>query len=65
MARAIRAVTKIEALDGGRQAATVKGPLGHTVTARVESAATFKDLKVGQTIVVYFSDSMTLTVQPK
>ena len=64
-ARSIRAVATIQALDAAKQTATVKGPLGHTVTAPVMSPAMFKELKIGGSILVYFSESITLSTQPK
>jgi hypothetical protein len=64
-ARSIRAVATIEALDAKAQTAAVKGPLGHTVTAPIQSPAMFQEMKVGASIIVYFTESMTLTVQPK
>ena len=65
MARAIRMVTTIQALHDGTRSITIRGPLGHEVTAPVESAAVYAELKKGQSIVVFFSESLTLSVSSK
>jgi len=64
IARAIRVVTTIDALDKANQTITVKGPEGNTVTAHVEDPTVFDRLAVGQTIVVKFAETLVLTVQP-
>jgi len=64
IARAIRVVTTIDALDKANQTITVKGPEGNTVTAHVEDPTVFDHLAVGQSIVVKFAETLVLTVQP-
>jgi hypothetical protein len=64
IARAVRVVTTIDALDRANQSITVKGPEGNTVTAHVEDPAVFDRLTVGQTIVVKFAETLILSVQP-
>src|SRR6185295_5489552 len=63
--RAVRAVTTIEALDATAQTFTVKGPLEGQVTVHVDDPAVFSQLKVGQTIVVKFAESLVLAVEQK
>jgi hypothetical protein len=63
--RVIRAVTTIQAIDAKTRSITLKGPMGRELTAPVESAATFETMKVGQTIVVVFAESLTLAVEPR
>jgi hypothetical protein len=65
IARAVRVVTTIDALDQASQSVTVKGPEGNTVTAHVEDPAVFSQLTVGQPIVVTFAETLILSVQPK
>jgi len=64
IARAVRVVTTIDALDPANHSITVKGPEGNTVTAHVEDPAVFDRLTVGQTIVVKFAETLVLSVQP-
>ena len=64
IARAVRVVTTIDALDQASQSITVKGPEGNTVTAHVEDPTVFSHLTVGQTIVVKFAETLVLAVQP-
>src|SRR5262245_26401339 len=62
--RAVRAVTTIESLDATAQTVTVKDPVEGTVTAHVEDPTVFGQLKVGQTIVVTFAETLALAVEP-
>jgi hypothetical protein len=63
--RIVRAVTTIEALDRPAQNLTVKGPLEGIVSVHVDDAATFGHLHIGQTIVVTFGETLTLSVEPR
>ena len=60
--RTVRAVTTITALDAAARTVTVMNPLGGQITAPVESGATFDALKVGQTIIVVFGESLSIAV---
>jgi len=64
IARAVRVVTTIDALDKASQSVTVKGPEGNTVTVHAEDPTVFDHLAVGQSIVVTFAESLALTVEP-
>ena len=64
IARAVKVVTTIDALDQANQTITVKGPEGNTVTAHVEDPTVFQHLTVGQNIVVTFVESLGLAVHP-
>jgi len=64
IARAVRVVTTIDALDRANQSVTVKGPEGNTVTVRAEDATVFDHLTIGQNIVVSFAETLVLSVQP-
>jgi hypothetical protein len=64
IARAVRVVTTIDAVDRANQSLTVKGPEGNTVTLHVEDVTLFDHLAVGQSIVVTFAESLALSVEP-
>jgi len=64
IARAVRAVTTIEALDRPGQTLTVKDPVEGLVTLHVEDPSVFDKLQVGQTIVVTFAETLALAVEP-
>jgi len=64
IARAVRVVTTIDALDKTNQTLTVKGPEGNTVTVHVEDPTMFDHLAIGQSIVVTFAESLALSVEP-
>ena len=64
IARTVRAVTTIEALDAPSQSLTLKGPMEGIVTLHVEDPTVFSHLQVGQTIVVTFAEQLGLSVQP-
>src|SRR5262249_22206783 len=65
IARAVRAVTTIEALDRPGHSFTVKDPVdGNLVPVHVEDPSVFEHLKIGQTIVVTFAETLTLSAEP-
>jgi hypothetical protein len=64
IARALRVVTKVDAIDAGAGTLTVKGPLGNRLTAEVIDKAALPTLKIGQPIIVTFSEALMLTVEP-
>jgi hypothetical protein len=64
IARAVKVVTTIDALDRASQSLTVKGPEGNAVTVHVEDPTMFDHLTVGQTIVVTFAETLGLAIEP-
>ena len=64
IARAVRVVTTIDALDRATQSVTVKGPEGNTVTVHAEDPTVFDHLTVGQNIIVTFAETLALAVKP-
>jgi hypothetical protein len=64
IARAVKAVATIEALDAPAQNFTVKGPLDGMVTVHVDDATVFSQLKVGQSVIVSFAETLLLSVEP-
>lgn len=59
----IRAVTTVETVDRTTQTLTVKGPLGRLVTARVENPAMLEKLKIGQTIVITYTEAVGIALE--
>jgi hypothetical protein len=57
-------VTTIDAIDAGKGTVTVKGPLGGRVTAEVQDKSLIPTVKVGQSIIATFSETLLLTVEP-
>ena len=64
IARAVKAVTTIEAVDATAQTVTVKDPTEGTVTVHVDDPTVFSQLKVGQTVVVTFAETLALSIEP-
>jgi hypothetical protein len=63
MGRAVKAVTTIDAMDKTAQTLTVKDPVEGLVTVHVEDPAVFDKLKIGQTIIVTFAETLALAVE--
>jgi hypothetical protein len=61
--RAVRAVTTIQALDRTGQTFTVKDPVEGLVTVHVDDPTVFDHLKIGQTIIVTFAETLALAVE--
>jgi hypothetical protein len=64
ISRVLRVVTTIDAIDAGKGTVTVKGPLGGRVTAEVQDKSLIPTVKVGQSIIATFSETLLLTVEP-
>lgn len=64
IARSLRAVAEIDALNGTAATITLKGPLDGEVYLKVQDASVMPQLKVGQKIVVTFDETMILVVDP-
>jgi len=64
IARSIRVVTTIEALNATAGTVTLKGPLNGEVIVKPEDPAAVSRLKVGQKIVVTFAETLVLSVEP-
>ena len=62
--RRIRAVVTIVRLDPSAQTVTVKGPRGRYYTARVVDASRLEKVRVGQTIVMTFTESTAISLKP-
>jgi hypothetical protein len=64
LARTLRIVITIEALNATAGTVTLKGPLEGVVIAKVDDAAVIPTLRVGQKVVVTFDETMNLSVDP-
>lgn len=62
-ARWIRAVTTVEGLDRPTRTITVRGPLGRYVTARVPDAAWLTQPRIGETIVVTYTEALAIALE--
>jgi len=64
LARSVRAVTTIEAVNGTAATVTLRGPLDGLVVVKVEDAALLAQLRAGQKIIVTFAETLILSVDP-
>jgi len=62
--RRIRAVVTIEALDRTAQTVTVKGPRGKRFVARVKDPSRFDRVRVGDTILMTFTEASGVSLKP-
>jgi len=61
--RAFKVVTTIEGLDRPTQTVTVKGPLGHYVTARVKEPSRLTQMRIGDNIVVTYTEAVAISLE--
>lgn len=59
----IKAVTIIEGIDRSTSTITVKGPRGRYVTARVEQPSVLEKMKLGDTIVITYTEAIGLSLE--
>jgi len=59
----VRAVTTVEVLDRLNQTVTVKGPAGGTKTVDVKDPARLMQLRLGDTIVLTYTEAVALAVE--
>jgi hypothetical protein len=62
--RQIRAVVTIESLNRTAQTLTVKGPRGKYFTARVVDPSRFEKVRIGDTILMTFTESTAISLKP-
>jgi len=60
--RQYKVVTTIEGLDRPTQTVTVKGPMGHYVTARVKRPEVLNEMQLGENIVVTYTEAMAVSL---
>ncbi len=63
VARQLKVVTTIEALDRRNQTVTVKGPRGRYLTARVADPERLTKVRIGDTIVIVFTEAMAVSLE--
>jgi hypothetical protein len=63
VARRFKVVTTIEALNRPAQTVTVKGPLGHYLTARVADPERLTQVRIGETVVIVYTEALALSLE--
>ncbi len=61
--RCYRAVTTVEGLDRPTQTITVKGPRGNYLTARVAEPSRLTEMRIGDTIVVTYTEALAISLE--
>jgi hypothetical protein len=61
--RRFKVVTTIEGLDRPTRTITIKGPLGNCLTARVEDPANLMKMRIGETIVVTYTEALAIALE--
>lgn len=61
--RRFKVVTTIEGLDRPTQTVTVKGPRGHYLTARVADPSNLTKMRIGDNIVVTYTEAVAISVE--
>src|SRR5436190_32361 len=61
--RAIKVVATVEGLDLPTRSVTLKGPMGNFVTVRAASLDNLKKLRLGETIVVTYTEALAISLQ--
>jgi hypothetical protein len=62
VARQFKVVTTIEALDRRDETVTVKGPMGHYLTARVADPDNLTKVHIGDTIVIVYTEALAVSL---
>ena len=61
--RHIKVVTTVEGLDRPTQTITVKGPRGNYLTARVEHPENLTKMRIGDNIVVTYTEALAISLE--
>jgi len=61
--RVIKAVVTVEGLDRPTSSATLKGPRGNYATVQVKDRATLEGLRLGDTVVVTYTEAFAVELQ--
>lgn len=62
-AQQVKVVTTIEGIDRPTQTVTIKGPRGHYLTARVQDPANLEKVRIGEHIVVTYTEALAVSLQ--
>jgi hypothetical protein len=63
VARRFKVVTTIEVLIRPEQTVTVKGPMGHYLTARVADPKRLTKVHIGDTVVIVFTEALAVSLE--
>jgi len=63
-AREVTAVAKVTAVDKKASTITLKGPRGNSVTLDVKNPEQFKVVKVGDQVLVVYTEAVAISVEP-
>jgi hypothetical protein len=63
LARQLKVVTTIEVLNRPEQTVTVKGPLGHYLTARVADPDRLTKVHIGDTVVIVYTEALAVSLE--
>ncbi|MGC4073826.1 MAG: hypothetical protein QM760_15205 [Nibricoccus sp.] len=63
IAQEIRVVTTVEILDNVARTITVKGPKGNFVTAAVKNPSRLKEVRIGDTIVITYTEAVAVLIE--
>ena len=61
--RMLKVVTTIEGLNRPEQTVTVKGPLGHYLTAHVADPNRLTQVHIGDTVVIVYTEAMAVSLE--
>jgi len=61
--RQFKVVTTVEGLDRPTQTITVKGPRGNYLTARVEEPSNLTKMRIGDNIVVTYTEALAISLE--
>ena len=62
--RQFKVVTTVEGIDRPTKTVTVKGPMGRYLTARVADPSRLTELRIGETIVITYSEALAVSLEP-
>ena len=60
--RQYRVVTTVQSIDTDNQTVTVRGPRGHTLTARAANPENLAKINVGDTIVITYTEGVAVSL---
>jgi hypothetical protein len=63
-AREVRAIAKVTAIDQKAKTISLKGPRGNVVTLDVQNPDHFKVVKVGDEVLVVYTEAVAISVEP-
>jgi len=61
--RAFKVVATVVGLDLPTQSVTLQGPLGNYATIRAESVKNLKQLRLGETVIVTYTEALAISLQ--